>query len=122
MTPLTVAITEEGSSTHGHAFTLTCSVTTVSGLQANVDIIWSGKNGEIIASEGRISVGSPVAAGDTTNLTLHFDSLKSADEGEYYCTAIATLPPQFPSQNASSSTIIHVNPGTGTARVHSYTM
>ena len=117
-----MVITEEGSSTDRHMFTLTCSVTTVSGLQADVDITWSGPNGELIASEGRISVDTQVTAGDATNLTLHFDPLKSADEGAYSCAATATLPSQLPSQNASSSTIIHVHPGKCIPFVPSYTM
>ena len=117
-----MVITEDGSSTDGYMFILTCSVTTVSGLQADVDITWSGPNGVLIDSEGRISVGTQVTVGDVTNLTLHFDPLKSADVGAYSCAATATLPLQLPSQNASSSTIVHVHPGKCTALVHSCTM
>ena len=74
-----VVITTNGSIIAGNVYTLTCTVTVVTGVP---NITWSDPDGNIV--NGSLN--------SNTELVLEFSSLNYADIGEYICSANLSIP------------------------------
>ena len=80
-----ISITATGVPTSGEEYTLTCSVNVSAGTPS---IQWQYHNGNVVATGGDITVGSPQPSGTTTTLTLTFNPLHTSHGGEYICRSV----------------------------------
>ena len=74
----------------GSSQVISCTVSTVSGLESSsVMISWMGPGGNIDATNGRVSIGSVTDDGNNTyTRSLQFTYLMEGDEGTYACNVI----------------------------------
>ena len=68
---------------------INCTVSTVSGVESSsVMISWMGPEGNIDATNDRVSIGSVAGGGNNMyTRSLQFDYLMEGDEGMYTCNA-----------------------------------
>ena len=76
----------------GQMFNLTCTVTTVDGLQNVPTAEWLDASGHEVTTGGDIIVDSAVTLGTTTTLALRFSPLRVSHGGEFTCRAALTSP------------------------------
>ena len=105
---MTVRIFSETPSIAGYEFNLTCEVTSLSSLEADVELFWKYQTGDPVVTEGNITVGSQLTEGNVTYRTVFFNPLRSTDEGYYTCIADVSLPSNRPNLNSSSSYFVNV--------------
>ena len=67
-------------------------MTRTEGLVGLPRVLWFDTNGVQISSSEDIVLGNPVTSGRTTNRTLYFDPIRTADEGRYTCTGSLSSP------------------------------
>ena len=74
----------------GRPQTISCTVSTVSGVESSsVTISWMGPEGNIDATNGRVSIGSVTNDGNNMyTRSLQFTYLMEGDEGTYTCNVM----------------------------------
>ena len=74
----------------GRPQTISCTVSTVSGVESSsVMISWKGPGGNIDATNGRVSIGSVTDDGNNMyTRSLQFTYLMEGDEGTYTCNVM----------------------------------
>ena len=79
------------AATVGSPQVINCTVSTVSGVESSsVMISWMGPQGNINATNGRVSIGSVTAGGNNMyTRSLQFTYLMEGDEGTYLCNGTA---------------------------------
>ena len=105
---MSIRVSSETPSTAGYEFNLTCEVTSLSSLEADVELFWKYQTGEPVVTEGNITVGSQLTEGNVTYRTVFFNPLRSTDEGYYTCLADINLPSNLPNLNSSLSHYVSV--------------
>ena len=75
-----VDIESTGTSTAGHMYTLTCTVTLLQPLRATPTIMWTNSSGAIIENDTLSTTTSEI-------VILTFDPLFASDGNEYWCVA-----------------------------------
>ncbi len=93
--------------------TLTCSVLLSASVDTAVDVsvVWSGPQGDIMSTPGRVTVSEVTGSGLAYQSTLTLSSLTTSDSGLYTCTATAD-PRDTPFVTAStSSAAVNVSVG-----------
>ena len=92
----------------GQMFNLTCTVTTVDGLQNVPTVEWLDAGGRQVTTGGDVAVGSAVTLGTTTTLALRFSPLRVSHGGEFTCRAALTspAPPQYLTKSAEWDLIV----------------
>ena len=80
-----ISISATGVPTAGEEYTLTCRVIVSAG---SPTIQWQYSNGNMVATGGDITVGSPETSGTVTTLILTFNPLLTTRGGEYICRSV----------------------------------
>ena len=73
-------------------YTLTCTVHGISGMHLPAVIEWVDRDGSVMTSSQRITVGEEVSVGTDTTLSLTFDPVYNRDAGVYSCRASVDVP------------------------------
>jgi len=71
-------------------YRLTCTTVVVENLAVEPTVEWQFSNGSIIVARNGISVGNPLTSGNTINLTLTFNPLRTSHGRQYTCSATVT--------------------------------
>lgn len=93
--PPTISIVEEGVPMAGRTFTLLCRVVLPDGLTTQPQIAWLSPQGNTLTSEGEVTVGNQVVAGNPSRLTTYmvqFSPLLTSHGGMYTCLATLSSP------------------------------
>ncbi len=99
---------------------LTCGVTLSPSVNTAVDvsITWNGKQGEMLSTDGRVTVSGVTGSGPYQP-TLTLSSLEEADTGGYTCTASASpVNSTFVTASDESSTTVQVTVGKYTVSMY----
>ena len=108
LNPIRTSITTLESAVAGYNYSITCSVTLVSGLNGNLNITWINSDGQIIYSNGDIILQNQIMVNEVSNLTLYFYPLRTAHNGSYICIAeLYSSVLSYP-LNSSASYLINV--------------
>ena len=67
-------------------------MTRTEGLVGLPSVLWFNPNGVQISSSEDIVLNNPVTSDQTTNRTLYFDPIRTADGGSYTCMATLSSP------------------------------
>ena len=79
------SINISGNGIAGEILVLECFVTRAVNISGSLVIQWIGPDGSPVVSMGPVVVGNPVTSGETTSLTLQFNSLYTSHGGRYAC-------------------------------------
>jgi len=92
----------------GQMFNLTCTVTTVDGLQNVPTVEWLDAGGRQVTTGGDVAVGSAGPLGTTTTLALRCRPLRVSHRGKVTCSATLTspAPPQYLTKSAEWDLIV----------------
>lgn len=88
-------IVEDGESFAGETFALLCKVTLPDGLTTEPQISWLSPEGNILTSEGDVTVGSRPILGNPFRLTtyvIQFSPFLTSHGGTYTCRVTLTSP------------------------------
>ena len=90
----TIEITNatEGDALDQHNYTLICTVQAIQGMNIAPQVHWYSSDGSIIATGGRLVVGTVNTSGNITTLSLTFSPVLHDDGGVYSCRAQVTVP------------------------------
>ena len=97
--------------TPGEAYTLICRVAVQNGLMSSPQIMWLNPNGQVLSSEGAITVEIQPVIGNPTRLTsyaLTFSPVDTSHAGTYTCRATVVSPYWTMMQSASATANITV--------------
>ena len=97
--------------TPGEAYTLICRVAVQNGLMSSPQITWLNPNGQVLSSEGAITVEIQPVIGNPTRLTsyaLTFSPLHTSHAGTYTCRATVVSRYGTMMQSASATANITV--------------
>ncbi len=85
---------------------LTCEIDVSASVDTavNVSVVWSGPQGDIMSTPGRVTVSEVTGTGPFQS-TLTLSSLTTSDSGDYTCTATAD-PHDSPFVTASTSSAV----------------
>lgn len=93
--PPILNIEVEGDSVAGQAFTLVCRITLPDGLSTEPQISWLSPQGDVLTSEGELTVGSQPVLGNPSRLVTYvtqFSPLLTSHGGTYTCQATVSSP------------------------------
>ena len=79
----------------GGSFTLLCSITIPSGITTEPQIAWLSSEGNVLSSEGDVTVGNQPIVGNPSRLTtyiIQFSPLMTSHAGTYTCLVTLTSP------------------------------
>ena len=77
---------------HNTDYTLTCTVTAISGMNLAPSVEWVGPGGGVVVSGGNITVGEVETQGTISTLTLSFSPVLTSNGGRYVCRAAIPVP------------------------------
>jgi len=81
-----VTISPVQDSTLGSPQVISCTVSTVNGVELNLVMIsWMGPGGGSIANNSRVTISPTTSSGNTYTSSLQFAYLIEEDEGIYVC-------------------------------------
>lgn len=95
ISPPDIEIFMDGTSSVEASFTLLCSVTLPSGITTEPQISWLSSEGDILTSEGDVTVGYQSIIGNPSRLTtyiIQFSPLGTSHAGMYTCLVTLTSP------------------------------
>ena len=104
-------IASDGTVTPGEVYTLICRVTVQNGLTSAPRITWLNPNGQVVSSEGAITVAIQPVIGNPTRLTsyaLTFSPVHTSHAGTYTCKATVVSPYGTMMQSASATVNVTV--------------
>ena len=90
-----IEIYVEGTPDLGASFTLLCSVTIPHGITTEPQIAWLSPEGNVLTSEGGVTVGDQPIIGNPSRLTtyvIQFRPLMTSHAGTYTCLVTLTSP------------------------------
>ena len=93
--PPTLTIAVEGSPVAGNVLTMLCRVILPDGLTTEPQIAWLSPEGNVLMSEGELTVGNQPAIGNPSRLItfmIQFSPLLTSHGGNYTCRAIVNSP------------------------------
>ena len=73
-------------------YTLTCTVTPISGMNLPYTVEWVGPDGGVVVSEGNRVVGEVEVEGTVSTLILSFRPVLTSNGGSYTCRATVSVP------------------------------
>ena len=85
----------EGDPVAGQAFTLVCRITLPDGLSTEPQISWLSPQGDVLTSEGELTVGSQPVLGNPSRLVTYvtqFSPLLTSHGGTYTCQVTVSSP------------------------------
>ena len=91
----TVNIMMDGTPTAGETFTLLCRVILPDGLATEPQIAWLSPQGNILISEGELTVGNQFVLGNPSRVTTYmvqFSPLLTSHGGTYTCRTTVSSP------------------------------
>jgi len=97
--------------TAGETYTLICRVAVQNGLMSAPQITWLNPNGQVLSSEGAITVAVQPVIGNPTRLTsyaLTFSPVHTSHAGTYTCRATVVSPYGTMMQSASTTANVTV--------------
>ena len=72
----------------GSSLDVSCTVSTVSGVEASsVMISWMGPGGNIV-NDSRVTISQTTSSGNNYTRSLQFEYLAEGDEGNYTCNVM----------------------------------
>ena len=95
---------------HNTDYTLTCTVTAISGMNLAPSVEWVGPDGGVVVSGGNITVGEVETRGSISTLTLSFSPVLTSNDGRYVCRAAISVPwmdSQPPQHTASINLLVN---------------
>ena len=104
-------IAPDTSITAGETYTLICRVAVQNGLMSAPQITWLNPNGQVLSSEGAITVAVQPVIGNPTRLTsyaLTFSPVHTSHAGTYTCRATIVSPYGTMMQSASATANVTV--------------
>lgn len=109
--PPNINIIVDGMPIAGQAFSLLCRVRVPDGLTMEPQIMWVSPQGNILSSEGGVTVGNQPVIGNPSRLTtytIQFSPLLTSHGGTYTCQATVNSPYQTIQQSASRTENVSV--------------
>lgn len=85
----------EGDSVAGQTFNLLCRITLPGGLSTEPQIVWLSPEGDILTSEGELTVGNQPVFGNPSRLITYmaqFSPLLTSHGGSYTCQVTVSSP------------------------------
>ena len=79
----------------GTSFTLLCSVTIPRGITTEPQVAWLSPDGNVLSSEGEVTVGNQPVIGNPSRLTtyiIQFSPLMTSHAGTYTCSVTLISP------------------------------
>ena len=95
ISPPDIEIFVEGIPELGSSFTVLCSVTIPHGVTTEPQIVWLSPEGNVLTSEGDVTVGHQPIIGNPSRLTtyiMQFSPLMTSHAGTYTCLVTLTSP------------------------------
>ena len=87
---LKVYVNSTGLFDVGEMISLTCFITRVHNISGDINILWTGPDGNLVDNINSVLLGTLQESGSVTSLSLQFSPLHTSHGGLYTCEATFT--------------------------------